>query len=273
MADFSNEKPNNTAVYPVHAKEWTGDLAVFEDILDPKTLTRRFLQGIPPAHLKTYNKEDLKDFINMAVNEAELLTGIPIITRIYEDRLAFDRNLYRSFVHLLAKKRPIKSVLDLSIVSSDNLKVYKIPPEWIDVANFHRGQINVIPYLAAYTSDILSGWQASVGAMFLNAIGVRWLPGYWTIQYKAGLQCDDGKIPVILNKLIGVLAAIEILGNLGLQNQYNSTSLSKDGLSQSTSGPGPALYQQRLGELDAKKQELIQKIKGAFGNKYRMISI
>lgn len=271
MADFSDEKPNTTAVYPVHAKEWTGDLEVYEDLIDAKLLFSRYLKGVP--HITTYTDEELKDFIKIATNDAELELNLPIIARVYEDRLPFDRNLYRSFVHLVTKTRPIQSVLNISIVSSDGHKVYTLPSEWIDVGNFHRGQINVVPYLAAYTSDILSGWQASVGSMFLTAIAaVKWLPGYWNVTYKAGLQCHDGKIPVIVNNLIGVMAALEVLGNLGVKNQYNSTSIGQDGISQSTSGPGPALYAQRIQELEAKKDRMINKIKGRFGNKFRMTS-
>lgn len=271
MSDFSTQKANPTAAYPVHAKDWTGDVAIFEPILDVKTFQRRYLKGIP--HAKTYTSEELKDFITVAINDAELELNLPIITRVFEDRLPFDKNLYRAFVHLVTKTRPIRSILELNIVSSDYTKVYQLPPEWIDVANFHRGQINVVPYLAAYTSDILSGWQASVGAMFLTSImGVKWLPGYWTVKYSAGLQCDDGTIPVIVNKLIGVMAAIDILGNLGTLNQYNSTSLGQDGISQSTSGPGPALYAQRIQELEGQREKLVQKLKGKFGNKFRMTS-
>lgn len=273
MADFSQEKPNPTAAYPVHASEWKGDIGVFEDILTVSTFRRRYLKGIPKKYMDELTDEDLKDFLKVAINEAELQLNIPIETRVFIDRLPFDRNQYRSFVHLLTKTRPIRSVLNISIVSSDGKKVYTLPSEWIDTGNFHRGQINVVPYLAAYTSDILSGWQASVGSMFLTAIAaVKWLPGYWNVEYTAGLQCSDGKIPVIVNKLIGTLAAIDLLGNLGTLNQFNSTSIGQDGISQSTSGPGPALYAQRLQELEGQKEALIAKLKGKFGNKYRMVS-
>lgn len=273
MADFSKEKPNPTAAYPVHASEWKGDIGVYEPILDVKAFTRRYLKGVPPQHLQKFSKEDLQDFINVAINDAELELNLPIETRVYVDRLPFDRNQYRSFVHLVTKQRPIRSVLNISIVSSDGKKVYTLPSEWIDTGNFHRGQINVVPYLAAYTSDILSGWQASVGSMFLTAIAaVKWLPGYWNVEYSSGIQCQDGTVPVIVNKLIGTMAAIDLLGAIGTTNQFTSTSIGQDGISQSTSGPGPALYAQRLQELEAQKTRLVNKIKGKFGNKYRMIS-
>lgn len=272
MSDFSSQKKSSVAVYPVHMLESTGEVATYEPIMDAKTLRRRFLKNLPAA-INNYTDTELKDYIQVAINDAELELGMPIISRVYEDRLPFDKSLYKAFVHLQTRVRPLASVLDLSITSADLEKVFKLPPNWIDNGQFHRGQVNVVPYLAAYSTNIVTGYTASVGAMFLASIeSLRWLPGYWNLTYKAGMSCEDGTVPVIANQLIGTIAALEALSNLGPLNMFNSTSLGQDGISQSTSSMGPAIYRQRIEELQTKRDRLIKKMKGKFGNTYRMIS-
>ena len=271
MADFSNAKDNRTAAYPVHAKEWTGELAVYEPVLDVKTFKSRYLKFVDTS---AYTDDEIRDRIKTAMNEAEIELGVPIVSRIFEDKLPFDRNLYKRFVHIQTRVGPIRTLLEFAIYSANNELLFRIPNTWVDLGQAHRRQLNVIPYLASYGANTVSGNVSNAGIAFLASLdAIGFLASYWQIQYKAGLSCEDGTIPVIANQLIGCYAAIDILSNLGPQNRYTSTSLGQDGISQSTGGPGPALYAQRMQELETKKQMLIKKMKGKFANKFSMTNI
>ena len=103
--------------------------------------------------------------------------------------------------------------------------------------------------------------------------GVDWVPSYWEIEYVTGVCAKEGFVPMVVNELIGCIAAIDILGNLGQQNLNTSVSVSHDGISQSSSNPGPAVFQTRIGELTAKKEELVKKLRKIYYNKQFMTNI
>lgn len=283
MADFPNSKENGTAIYPVHANETSGLIRRCEPVLTPELLVSRYLKGIPLTFPNgdTFTVPELKDKIHLAINEAELLIGRNINREQFREKVAFDYALYRSFIHIKAEHGPIISLDRLAIVSSDNQNVYQIPPAWIESGNFSKQQINVIPLLAAY------GWQGGNGiygpqgdaangggVAFLSILGgMGWVPAYWEITYTAGLSNKEGQVPVPVNELIGVLAALEILSMIAPTNIFMSQSLSQDGISQSSSGPGPRLYQLRIEELTLKRDTLVKKLKGIFSSKFFVSNI
>jgi hypothetical protein len=44
--------------------------------------------------------------------------------------------------------------------------------------------------------------------------------------------------------------------------------LSQDGIGQSSSSPGPAIFQVRIGELEARKRTILGQLKRVFAQKY-----
>ena len=52
-----------------------------------------------------------------------------------------------------------------------------------------------------------------------------------------------------------------------------SQSLSRDGISQSSSGPGPRMYLPYIEELEKKRDMLVGKIKAAFATKFLISNI
>lgn len=278
MADLKNSKDYGTCTYPVHANGTSGLLRRCEPLLTPEKMKSRFLKGIPLVFPNgdKITDEDLKDKINLAMNEAELLIGSTITREARKEKHPFDWSLYKSFIHIKTEHGPVNSLESISIRASNGLNIFEIPADWIETANFSKNLINVIPLLAAFGATTVQGTPVAAsggaGAAFLaiwTAYGnAQHIPAYWEVNYTAGMANKDGTIPIPVNELIGVICAMDVLSLIAPSNIYNSQSLSQDGISQSSSGPGPMLYRTRMDELEKKKDELVKKLKGVFSRRY-----
>lgn len=271
--DFSNTgaKIDGTSVYPVHAAGVSNLLTRCEPMLAADKFRNQFLKGInlTMPNGDTYTKTDLDEKLNWAMNEAELYLGLTITREAFQHKVPFDYSLYKSYIHIRSEKGPIISLEQLAIVSADNNAIFVIPPTWIETTNFAKKLINVIPLLAAYGVNQVSGAVGNAGIAFLTVMdGLSWVPAYWQIQYTAGLSTAEGQVPAPVNELIGSIAAISILSEIAVTNRYNSQSQSQDGISQSSSGPGPNIYARRIDELEKKRDMLVKKLKGIFANKF-----
>lgn len=269
------EYPINYGVanYPVLANKTSGLIKRIESILTPEQLRSRYLKGIDTSQ---WTNEELKDRIQLSISEAEMLIDVPITPVRRKEKHPFDKNLYQQFVHIMTNFGPISSVEKLGIKSSNDVDIFPIPPDWIESARFFQKQVNVIPLTVVGATGITTGQPTgAAGLAFIAAMngGIHWVPSYWEIEYTTGVCSKEGQVPLIVNELIGAIAAIEILGNLGPQNINTSVSVSHDGISQSSSNPGPALYQTRIGELTAKKEDYIKKLRRIYYNKYYLSNI
>lgn len=276
MADFSQTKSFNTAVYPVHALQTSGLMRRCEPVLTPEQLVSRFLKGIPLRFRNgdQFTPDELKDRIHLAMNDAELLLGRPIIREAFKEKTPFDYALYKAYIHIKAEHGPIVSLEHLAIVSADGNNIFEIPPTWIEAANFSKNQVNVIPLLAAYGVNQVSGAVGNAGIAFLTVMdGLNWVPAYWQINYTAGLSNTEGQVPVPVNELIGCIAAINVLSQIAATFIYNSQSQTQDGISQSSSGPGPRIYQPRIEDLMLKRDTLVSKLKAIFSSRYFVSNI
>jgi len=275
---FINEKgdyPINYGVsnYPVLAKSTSGLVKRVESLLTPDKLISRYLKGLD---VSDWTNDELKDRITLAISEAEILIDVPITPIQRKEKHPFDRNLYQQFVHVMTNFGPISSLEKFGIKSSNDIDIFSIPPDWIESARFFQKQINVIPLTVVGATGITTGQPTgAAGLAFIAAMngGIGWVPSYWEVEYTTGVCSAEGQVPMVVNELIGAIAAIEILGNLGPQNLSTSISVSHDGISQSSSNPGPAAYQTRIGELVGKKDMLIKKIRKIYYNKYFMSNI
>lgn len=271
MSNFRQTKNFGTAIYPVHAENTSGLVRRTEPLLTPEQLVSRFLKGIPLKFRNgdKFTPDELKDRINLAMNEVELLLGTVITREQFKDKVPFDYALYKAYIHIMAPMRPIISLEHLAIVSADGNNIFEIPPTWIEASNFSKGLINTIPLLAAYGVNSVQGAVGNAGIAFLTVIdGLNWVPAYWQINYTAGLSTKEGNVPTPVNELIGTVAAIAILSEIGPLNIWNSQSQTQDGISQSSSGPGPRLYELRIAELEKKKEDLVKKMKAIFSTRY-----
>jgi hypothetical protein len=284
MADYSESKKfgqnqstdpvsgEPTKIYPVEGNEVTNLFGRVEPLITPKKMISRYLKGVD---LSDYTNDELKDYIEEAINETETLTNLDLTPVQHKERIPFDRQAYKSFVFMKTNNGPIMSVEEILIESSNGENIYKLPPEWIEAGFFHKRQINLIPILSIFGAAGLKDGQASnAGLIFIQAVNnFRWLPAFYTVTYTTGVCRKEGHLPKTLNQVVGMTAAIDILSNKQAQNKYNSTSISQDGISQSASGPGPQLYKQRIEDLEKKRERLMQKLRSKFHQKYFLSNI
>jgi hypothetical protein len=276
MADYTQSKSIATNAYPVQANDTSGLLTRVEPLLTPAKLKSRYLKGIldklPPG--VSYSNEELKDQINLAINEIEIDLKVPVFAEQFKERLPFHYNDYKAYIHLRTNAGPIISIEELAIVSANMANIFRIPAEWIDTANFHQRLINVVPLLAAYGINSVSGAVGNGGIAFLTSISnLLWVPAYWQVTFTAGLCKDAGQVPIVVNNLIGIYAALNILSSIAPNNPNTSVSISQDGIGQSSSGPGVQIFQTRRAELEQKKHEILKQLQRLFGQKMFVTTI
>ena len=267
----TGQKTSGTAVYPVHAEQTSGLLTRCEPMLSVNKFKALFLKGIPLRFRNgdVITDEDLTQKLNWAMNEAELMIGSTITREAFKHKVPFDYTLYKSYIHIMAEKGPIISLESLAIVSADNNNIFSIPPTWVECTNFSKRLINVIPLLAAYGVNQVGGAVGNAGIAFLTVMdGLNWVPAYWQINYTAGLSNTEGNVPVPVNQLIGIIAAIDVISQVAATFIFNSQSQSQDGISQSSSGPGPNVYVRRIEDLEKQRDTLKKQLRSIFSTRY-----
>jgi hypothetical protein len=86
----------------------------------------------------------------------------------------------------------------------------------------------------------------------------------WRISYVAGF--DFNKLPHVVNRLIGVMAAIQALSMLGpVIFPFAGQSISLDGMGQSVSTAGPQWLALRLQDLTAERDKLVLQMRAHYG--------
>lgn len=212
--------------------------------------------------------DDLKDYLVRATNEVEVMAGIYIFPVRFSENHPLDRSLLNSFMRFKVNNQPILSVESIAIQPGVGGILYEIPAAWVSTALFNSGVINLVPLQFGDTDQFGNSTATGGGAAFLQIIagGSPWLPIFWTVTYSAGYP--NGSVPLMVNELVGIVAAIEVLGALGATNRAASTSLGIDSMSQSVSTGGTGVYAGRIAELQAKKTVLLSKFKALSGRKF-----
>lgn len=275
MADYTKSKSFGTKMYPVQAFATSDLMARAEGLLTPDLLISRYLKSQEKEIRAKYSPAELQDQINLAMNEFETMTGLRITAVQDMERIPFDKDLYKSFVFMKTKHGPIMSIESIDIMSSNGENIYHLPPDWIELGLAHQRQLNLIPILSIFgAAGLQDGRASNAGLIFLQAINnFQWLPAFFTIKYTYGLSNTEGQVPIPVNAIVGMIAAIELLSDLQSANKYNSTSISQDGISQSASSAGPKIYAQRIEDLEKKRDAALNKLKAIFSNKYFLSNI
>ncbi|HLD91693.1 MAG TPA: hypothetical protein VI911_11900 [Patescibacteria group bacterium] len=272
MADYTISKEITNNVYPVISSATSDLLGRCEPLITPDKLKLLYLKGID---LSDYSSDDLKILIEYAVNTFESESKLFVNKVQMKERIPYDRALYAKFLYMKTQHGPIISVEDLSVVSSNGENIFRLPASWVDMGQSHRRQLNLLPILALLgANSLVDGSQNNAGLVFLQAInGFSWLPAFWTVTYTVGLSHIEGQVPKIVNEIIGMIAAIDILSAKQAQIKYNSTSISQDSLAQSSSGPGNQTYQPRIQMLEEKKAKMMGQVKAKFFQKYYLSNV
>jgi hypothetical protein len=275
MASFEDVKEGLGSVYPVNAV--TAAYERLEPIISFNELKTRYLFGIPLVSAmvdpttKTKAKlepEDVKIIIDGAIQRIEMDLNIDIYSVQRKERYPFDAPAIEKFGYLRTEHAPINSISSMTITAPNNTDIYTVPLDWISPAYFIKGQINILPWLAS--SQSIGGIAPSGnngGAFFLSVLGMSFFnPAYWQLVYTTGFP--DGMVPRVVNDLIGISAAIDILSMLGATYaRSTSASLSLDGMAQAVAQPGPNIYQVRIENLEIQKEHYIGKVKSAYSKR------
>jgi len=251
-----------------------------EPILVVEQLKERFLFGIPlvaalpdpVTHRRAqYTDSMLKDVIMRAVGSVELLmgSGFHVTPKEINRRLPFDVAEYRALGFFRVPESPILRVLGLQVVTADGAPVYTVPTSWVEMGQAKKGQLSIIPLMPASVNGGSALPAFSGGAAWLSILGsFSWVSSYWTIRYIVGM--NEGHVPMVLNEVIGLVAAIDVLSKLAATYRIASYSSGLDAASQSISTPGVQLYDSAIQRMQMELKEKIGKLRALY---YRKIFV
>jgi hypothetical protein len=273
--NYDNSKETIGGISPpgVIASGW----ARLEPLITAEQLRNLHLFGIPlysaikdPVTKKPQHMSDelIDEKILEAVALAEAELGMQIFPTQHKEKYPFDRNEYQSLGYLKLRNRPVASIEKFSVTPANEIDVFVIPNDWIDVGGMAEGRLSIIPINIALLGGGVSGNAMTTGgSWFLSILGNRaWISSFWEITYTTGFP--NGLIPKMVNQLISAVAAMEVLSLLAATYaRSTSHSMGIDSISQSISTPGPQLFVQRIQELGERKKMLIGKLKAQWGLK------
>lgn len=289
MADYTGKKDagNYDVASATQAGQYQeGAIATpwgrLEPLLTAEKFRTRFMKGIPltlkikdPATGKFYTitDDEIRDYIELAVDEAENETGLTLMPTQYTEKLPFHKQDFESFGYFQLPRRPIASIESLNVQLADGSDVFDFPTEWIETSNLIHGQLNIIPLAFQSVqggSGIIGGSISSGGgtAVFFNALWNRpWVAALFGVKYTAGFR--NGLMPKTVNELVGTIVAMRVLSQIAAAYAgITSTSLGLDGMSQSVATPGPSQFAQRMKELQEHRALIVKKIKKTFHTKF-----
>jgi len=275
-ADYSNSRRSMGCVYPLYAIDAGANVNRYEPLISPEIFRTDYLFGIPlksPLTGQVLNNNDLKRALDRAMNLVETKIKINIAPVQRKIRKEYDKNLYQAYCHLEMPYRPIMSVEELAIEDASGNSFFIFPPELIETGNFQTGLITLGYSTNIFSSTIFNtaGATSSFSSYILSTVQPRFMPAFFSIKCTTGFP--ENKIPEILNDLIGIEAAIDILSRLGPLIRMTSSSLSLDGMQQSVGSPGPNIYALRIDDLKEKRDELYKNIKMMYYNSVFMSTV
>lgn len=259
------------------ATDAQGGVTRVEALITPEQLKDRFLPGIPlyaalpdPVTGIRYHIDDTKlkeEFISSAVADVEMETRVHVLPKEVSKRLPFDLHEYKQMGFFRLSDAPITEVIELFVSDATLNPIFFIPTTWIEAGGLQKGQVNIIPLQPAFVGGgIVGSADSAGGAAFIALLGARsWVARWWLIQYRAGFK--EGRIPRVVNDLVGCRAAIDVLSRLAATNRVNSFGLGIDGTSQNIASPGPQVYKQAIEDLELKYKRLSGKVKALFGKR------
>ena len=213
-----------------------------EALLTPKQLRERYLFGIEIVDAQGNELPDktLQVYINNALAMLEDDLGIAISPRNITEQKDYEANDYFHWGYLHLNWSPVICLTRLTIayLRSTNISgeltdatVLDIPREWIRLSGDEGNILRLVP-----NNKFPSRLQVEAGGSFFPELFRRHghVPDLWIVEYQVGFK--DGKVPVLINQAIGLMAAMEALsiaGVLVLGAGIAGESLSIDGLAQS----------------------------------------
>lgn len=233
---------------------------VVEPLITVDQVRERWLFGVDIFDGEGNELSDatIQNYIDTAVSMIEHELDISLTPRCITEENDYYANDYWEWGYFWLNNLPIIEIEKIEVqylIGRDDQgslapeTVLEIPKEWIRIRH-HDGQVRLIP-----NNRFPANLQIGAGGSFFPELFRRHshVPQLWAITYRYGFE--DGKVPVMVNSVIGMIAAAFALvtaGDLIIGAGIASQSLSLDGLSQSiatTSSAENSGYSARIKEL------------------------
>lgn len=234
-----------------------------ESIVTPDDIKDRYLFGIDLTDEQDNELPEkvIQHHINAAVSMLELQLDIIIKeTPIKGERYDYRQVDYTEFNFIQLKKRPVSTVTKLAAKFPNDRELINYPKEWFTIEH-ESGQLQLVPVEGTFSGLIVT--QGGSYTPFLFGTRNHW-PHMFEIDYIAGF-CD-GHVPIVLNDIIGMMAAIsvfEILGDIVLGAGVSSESTSLDAASTTKTLTASAMYSAYSARIESYRKKLEVNIKVA----------
>ena len=244
--------PSST-VYPYNAKEVDNLVTRYSEVPNVAKMRSTYLFGIPLTSSltgQTVSDEMIQTYLDSAISELEMSLDLTITPTKYSERQDWNREVFiNSNAWTKLNHKPVISVSEFSIVfSNDDQKVITFPLEFVYVDS-QDAAVRLVPAIGTTVQGFLQSTYAGAQMWGMYAAGSGHFPGAIRIDYIAGFE--NGKIPALISGLIGNIAAYKLLTNIApLLFPYSSHGISIDGVSQSSSSPGPQFLVARISDLE-----------------------
>lgn len=226
-----------------------------ESVVTVEQLKERYLFGVDltDENGNEIPRATLQHQINAAVSFLEHKLDIIIKRRKFTENYDYRSVDYVEFNFIQLKHRPVCNVELLKAKFPNNVDLVEYPSEWY-VIEKESAQLQLSPVEGTF-----SGLIVTQGGSYLPLIyGVRqYWPHLFEVTYEAGF--DDDKIPIILNEMIGMQAAIrtfEILGDIVLGPGVASESVGIDGASVSRQLTSSAMFSAFSARIESYKKQM-----------------
>jgi len=206
-----------------------------EPLLTVKKFKQQYLFGVDlrDSQGKIISDEVIGDFINFAIDYVEMELNVPILPKDITYDEDYDLAAYRQFNFIQLPYYPIVSgsVTKIDLRFSDTIKI-EFPPEWFKIYEA-AGQVSLLPNVSTLSSVLI----AQAGQLLPRAIHSQKAPQLLRVKYKAGIADINDKVPPVINKAIGLSAALyllQMIGDIGPGGSagISSQTLSIDGMTQ-----------------------------------------
>lgn len=231
-----------------------------EAILSPEDVKTRYLFGID---LTDENGNELPNAtiqhaINSAISYLEHKLNIIIQKTKFKERYDYRQIDYTDFSFLQLKNRPVASLEAWRAKFPTNRELVEYPKEWF-VVEKEAGQIQLSPVEGTFSGLIVT--QGGSYVPLIYGTKSQW-PHLFEVEYTAGF--DDDCIPVIINEMIGMQAAIrlfEILGDIAIGSGIASETVGLDGANVSRNTTASATFSAFSARTESYKKQMEDYIK------------
>jgi len=239
----------------------------------PEKIRKRKLFGIPLCSSLTGEElgdDTIQFYIDSAISEIEHVLDLYITPVKFKEKHDYRRfNFTWNYNYLKLDHPNILTVDKVELSFSNDADVggfVDFPLEHVHTMP-QEGVIQLVPAFGTSLSGFLLSAFSGTQFHALRATGITDFPGGVRVEYTSGFNKD--KVPAIICNLIETIAALHLLSELGpVLFPNNSMSIGIDGVSQSTSNPGPQFLTTRMSELEKERDRQYDAVKGYYQRRF-----